>query len=212
MNKETMTVTQALTELKTLDARISKKINDGIYINYVTPVSAMTAEEVEKLIKGNFQSVQDLVDRRNAIKLAVIMSNATTKVTVAGKQYTVAEAIDLKGHGIQYQNTLMNQMATQLAACHEQYTRAKEKVEDKALALAKEAESTKDADAARKSDVYTKWIGDHPVTLVDPLKLQEKITAYEKEISEFILNVDVALSVINATTMITIGDDEAAEA
>lgn len=207
MKKEVMTVTQALAELKMLDQRIQKKIRDSVYINYVTSSSAMSADEVDKLIKSGYQSISDLIARRDAIKNAVVVSNATATVTVGSKKYTVAEAIDMKAHGIQYKNALLQQMTNQLVGCHEQYNAAKERVEEKALSLGKSAEDTKDIDTARSADVYSKWIKDHPVTLVDPLKLQEKVWALEAEISEFVLNVDVALSVSNATKTIEIGDE-----
>ena len=207
MKKEVMTVTQALAELKMLDQRIQKKIRDSVYINYVTSSSAMSADEVDKLIKSGYQSISDLIARRDAIKNAVVVSNATATVTVGSKKYTVAEAIDMKAHGIQYKTALLQQMTNQLVGCHEQYNAAKERVEEKALSLGKSAEDTKDIDTARSADVYSKWIKDHPVTLVDPLKLQEKVWALEAEISEFVLNVDVALSVSNATKTIEIGDE-----
>ena len=48
----------------------------------------------------------DLISRRNKIKSAIIMSNAKTVVEVAGKQMTVAEAIDKKS-SIEYEKELL---------------------------------------------------------------------------------------------------------
>lgn len=208
MKKETMTVTQALAELKMLDARIQKKINDGVYINYVTSTSVMGADDVEKMIKASYQSISDLIERRNAIKNAVVVSNSKSKVTVGGKKYTVAEAIDMKSHGMLYKNSMLQQMMSQLSGCTSQFEAAKNRVEEKALNLGKTTEDTRDVDVARATEVYAKWIKEHPVTLVDPLKLKDRVAALEAEISEFVLNVDVALSVSNATTTITIGDED----
>jgi hypothetical protein len=49
-----------------------------------------------------------------------------------------------------------------------------------------------------------KFIEQHTSELVDPMKLAEKISALEKEISIFMIEVDAALSCSNATTEITI--------
>ncbi len=52
--------------------------------------------------------------------------------------------------------------------------------------------------------VRADFIAAQTVELVDPLKIAEKIEALEKEISDFLVDVDSALSVSNATTEVSV--------
>ena len=105
MTTEKMTIHKALCELKTLDARITKCIGETEYVfankHSNDKVNGMTVAAYCDEIKSGYQRVTDLIKRRDAIKRAVVLSNAVTKVTVGGKEYTVAEAIEMKNHGIQ---------------------------------------------------------------------------------------------------------------
>ena len=51
---------------------------------------------MESRAKADYQSIEALIKRRNAIKSAIVVSNATTKIEVAGVKMTVAEAIERK--------------------------------------------------------------------------------------------------------------------
>ena len=114
MTTEKMTVHKALCELKTLDARIQKSIQQGTFVfankhsnNKVAGVSINTYSEE---IRAAYQSAKDLIARRDAIKRAVTLSNATVKVTIGGKEYTVAEAIEMKNHGIPLKQLLLKKL------------------------------------------------------------------------------------------------------
>lgn len=100
MTTEKMTIHKALCELKTLDARITKCIGETEYVfankHSNDKVNGMTVAAYCDEIKSGYQRVTDLIKRRDAIKRAVVLSNAVTKVTVGGKEYTVAEAIEMK--------------------------------------------------------------------------------------------------------------------
>lgn len=104
MTTEKMTIHKALCELKTLDARITKSIGETEYVfankHSNDKVNGMTVAAYCDEIKSGYQRVTDLIKRRDAIKRAVVLSNAVTKVTVGGKEYTVAEAIEMKNRGV----------------------------------------------------------------------------------------------------------------
>ena len=114
MTTEKMTIHKALCELKTLDARITKCIGETEYVfankHSNDKVNGMTVAAYCDEIKSGYQRVTDLIRRRDAIKRAVVLSNAVTKVTVGGKEYTVAEAIEMKNHGIQMLQTLLKRL------------------------------------------------------------------------------------------------------
>lgn len=104
MNTEKMTVHRALAELKTLDDRIWKAINETVYCfankHSNSKVNGVDIDEFVKNTKDNYKSIRSLINRRNAMKKAVVLSNAITEVEVNGIKYRVAEAIEMKNHGM----------------------------------------------------------------------------------------------------------------
>ena len=104
MSTKEMTVHKALCELKTLGDRIDKKVRNTEFIvgnkHNNEKINDKTIVQWKKDTKAEYQSLMDLIKYRNALKQAVAMSNANTKVTVCGKEYTVAEAIELKNNWI----------------------------------------------------------------------------------------------------------------
>ena len=104
MTMQKISVTRALVELKRLDERIGKAISGGLFIartvgrdtNKKVVGSSDSVAAVEKRIQGSFDKVTSLITNREKIKSALVMSNATTHVSIMGRNVTVAEAIELK--------------------------------------------------------------------------------------------------------------------
>ena len=119
--KEVMSVHKALAELKVLDSRIGNAILSGDFVitkkNNQDTVKGKTAEQYKVKATEAFQKASDLILRRNAIKNAVVISNAKTTVRIGDNEYTVAEAIEKKNHGmdfyIQLRDVLRQQFAKQ---------------------------------------------------------------------------------------------------
>ena len=105
MTTEKMNIHQALVELKTLDKRIDSAIQEGEWVvankHSNTKIGGIDLKDFVDNVKSRHQKVTTLIARAEAIKRAVVNSNAVTKVIIAGKEYTVAEAIDMKNHGIE---------------------------------------------------------------------------------------------------------------
>ena len=65
-----MSITQALSELKLLDSKINKGIETGSCEGYMVGTKingTLTVEESKALIKSNWQSVTDLIQRRATV-------------------------------------------------------------------------------------------------------------------------------------------------
>ena len=94
---ETMNVHKALSEVKILNNRIIGKISECQFCiaNKVTnkTIKGKSIDEWKNSVQDNWTSITTLINRRNALKQAISKSNASTEVTIAGKVYTVAEAI-----------------------------------------------------------------------------------------------------------------------
>lgn len=211
MMKETLTVHKGLAELKILDNRIKLAIQEGVYCvankHSNEKINGIPLVEFEKTIQGSYDKVMDLIKRQEAIKKAVTLSNAVTKVTVNGEEYTVAEAIWMRNKGMDSEKAFMN-------ALKAHYNNAQRVIKEKngadlerraeayvtELYGAKEGKnSTAEAEKTRKE-----FLENNSYELIDTIKILDKIDSMEKRIAEFMAEVDSALSTSNALTEITI--------
>ena len=206
---EKMLVTQALNELKTLDSRIMRAIQNASFVTSAkicekNVTSNMSKENFNSKAKADLQSIDDLINRRKNIKSAIVASNAVTMVKVADVEMTRAAAIERKT-SIEYEKTLLRQMKNQ-------YTSAKQNVDYKNAKMEESIErlvntaygkdnktNIKPEDYASIADPYK---AKEEYGLVDPIDILTEITKREEEIDAFISEVDSALQISNCTTYI----------
>ena len=177
----TMLVTQALNELKTLDGRITKAINDGIFVagakaSDKNVLPGMSKEDFNTDAVASKKSVDDLIKWREKVKAAVVASNAVTFVA------------DLNMTG---QNNV----------------RVEQAVKD-LVNTAYASGGSKDKSKSYSEDDYNAiavpYKKAHEWELIDPLDIKKTIDALEEEIRDFESKVDSALQISNCTTTITI--------
>lgn len=211
MTTETMTIHKALCELKTIDARISKEINSGPFVvankHSNTKISGVDVSEFCEQIKSRMQSVNDMIKRRNAIKCAVVQSNAVTTVSVAGKEYTVAVAIDMKNNGMQYLKYWLQKMTTDYNKAQREANAAngdilEQRADDYIKTMYGNTDMKNASEEAKKS--RADFIAAQTYELVDPVKIVASMEEIENHINQFMVEIDSALSVSNAVTTITI--------
>ena len=87
---QAISITQALAEIKLLRKRIDNAIDSGEYIAMKTKKMMFDSDKFIANAKSSFQSFQDLLTRYNKIKAAIVISNATTSVTILSSTATVA--------------------------------------------------------------------------------------------------------------------------
>ena len=211
MTTEKMSVHKALCELKTLDARIQKGIDESVFVfankHSNTKVSGMNLGEYSGEIKKRYQSVTDLIARRDAIKRAVTLSNASVKVTIGGKEYTVAEAIDMKNHGITLKQLLLRKLSGDNKRARRMADESNgELLEMRADEYIKSLYGSVDMKGASDEikKVRADFIAAQTMEVVDPIGVTAEIDRLYGEISTFTVEIDSALSVSNALTEITI--------
>lgn len=205
-----MTITRGLAELKLLDARIRRSIDEAAFVAVVVgekPVKGFQSnEEFSRRAQASLQSAQDLIRRRNAIKAAIVVSNATTYVTIGGVRMTVAEAIERK-RSIQYDEAL-------LGTLREQHRSAVQEMEQKnaevKLRLDRLLEANFGKDAKAKDSEYDAiarpFMAQNEAKLVDPVKVKTVIDSMTAEIETFKTEVDFVLSESNTLTRISVPD------
>ena len=212
MIHEKMTVHKALAELKIIDDRINKAVHNSVFVysckNGTDKVDGVPVSDFKKDINSNYQKVTDLINRRNAMKRAIVLSNAVTKVTVGDKEYTVAEAIDMKNHGMDGLKVLLYDMTRQYnAAVREFNNNSGDELEDNANQyvmniLKSQGDSTDKADAKQVQALHDSYVANNEFIMIDPLNIAKKIEEIDNMIDEFNTDIDSALSVSNALTVI----------
>lgn len=211
MTTEKMTVHKALCELKTIGDRIVKTMGSATFVfsneHANNKVNGIPIEECKAHIQNVHKSASDLIRRREAIKCAVVNSNAKTVIVVGDKEYTVAEAIEMKNHGMDFYKAIRDKLTMEL-------TRAKRNAEmANGLELERRADgyiknlygSTDMKNLAPEAvEERAKFITQHTTEIVDPLNSVKKIEELDKMIYDFMTGIDAALSTSNAITEIEI--------
>lgn len=211
MTTETMTIHKALAELKILGERITKEIKSGTYCaankHSNDKVNGIPIEDYKKSVQGTYDKVTDLINRKKAIKRAVVLSNAKTTVKIADIEYTVAEAIEMKNHGIEFEKFLLSTMDiayanAKLTVERQNGKELEERADQYVTAIYGQKEGkTNSADIEK---VRKDFLEANSYEIIDPINIQKKMEILRKEIDSFMAEVDSALSVSNALTEITI--------
>ena len=215
MVKEQMTVHKALAELKIIDDRINKAIGEGTYViankHSNQKIHGMTIDEFKTQMLSDFHKVSDLIDRRNAIKRAVVASNAVTKVKIGDTEYTVAEAIEMKNHGMEFKDYFMKMISAQYARAKNELDKnsgdpLEKRAEQYVLSViqAQPKESKMAVDSEVMKNLRAQYIKDNTYDIIDPLDVKNVIDCLDTEVNEFLTEVDAALSVSNAITVLDI--------
>ena len=211
MNEKKMNVHQALAELKLLDKRIADATSQPVWVipneHANAVINGVKLTNVIDEMKSQYQKVTDLIAYRDALKRAVVQSNAVTKVTIAGVEYTVAEAIDAKNHGMATLATLRNRML------HD-YERAKStaeiqngsRLENRASEFIRSMTGTtvtKDMTEEMRR-MRDDFIAAHTTELIDPIGVRKVAADLDEKITAFTAEVDAVLSTSNSLTEITV--------
>lgn len=211
MNKETMNVHQALAELKTMEKRITSAIQEQEWVvankHSNTKIGGVSVEDWKAAVKAQHQKVTDLIHRRDAIKRAVVNSNAVTKVIVAGVEYTVAEAIDRKNNGTQFLAMLAQRISHDYNMAKTNADRAngpelERRADDHVKVMIGNSDMKGNMVEAQR--IRKEFIEAQTMELVDPIGVLKVMEALDEEVTSFMTNVDAALSVSNAITEIVV--------
>ena len=205
-----ISITEALNELKLYDSKILKAITNAKLVGAAKKssdkVGVFKKEDFEDRAKASYQSVTDLIANRNALKSAIVKSNAVTEVTVNGKTMTVAEAIERK-NSIDYDETFLTEMKKQYACATDTVTKENKKVDNKVdelLATLIGKDSSKDISKESQEAIEKPYRAKNEYEFIDPIGLLDKIEIIEAEIDGFKSEVDTRLAVANSITMIEI--------
>lgn len=202
-----LTLTRALAELKLLDSKISKAIQElksvSYSVNGIVPDFRVTSDEFKANYNSQMQSIQDLRNNKVILKNALMKANAETKVTIGGKEYTILEALNRKTD-ISTESLLVQTMKKQLSASIANVNSINNSIESNIENTIR----SKSASSGNQSKDYIQTVRDsykpQMPELVNADVVEKLIKDKEEEISEFIAEVDYALSEVNAITKIKV--------
>lgn len=206
----TMTLYQALAKKKILEDQVEKirtyrfcgvkkKASDVVTSDNITTTEALES----------FQSARDksisLLTNLSELKAVINAANATTEVTIAGKVYTIANAIAryrmLDKFEEQYKRMLMN-----IASCKAEVEKKNSTYldPDKISAYVKQVLGDSKKDQALIDSTTKAYTEQYEVELYDPLNTEELATKGLEEIAEFREQFHYSLTEVNCKTMITV--------
>lgn len=215
--EKTLSVQEALNELKVLDARIQRKISNGNFTavasgdKIINPTSIReTPDKFSEKSSSEIQSIISLINYRHALKASVLQSNSVTKVTINGKEMTVAQAIDYKTSS-ESETHLLRTLSNEFALSQKYADNFNAKVDKETLEkenqLLGNDKNAKDSEAvlkvlheqaeARKAQVLSpKFKDDKSIT--------DYISDKTDELDKFTQQIDFALTASNVTAQIKV--------
>lgn len=208
-----------------LDKRdfLAKKISDEI--RRLEPISVkrkgdpriketgQSVEDFEKDAKSTYQSINDMISLYDRINVAVTLHNAETKITVNGKEMTVAEAITRR-KSLTMNSDFRTKLHEKLENCFNRalvmynnldrdLINSREQLVNGLLANQGPGEKKSNIDEiqAKSIDIVI-----DPMTpeYIDPLNLKTEIEKLDEETSELISKINTAIKVSNASTYVEV--------
>ena len=207
MTKE-ITLTEALATLKVLRAKQDNLVRTGTFVGVSArdKVGSQSKDIASAQFQSEFDRLKAFGEKIAEIGAKLYEANSLTKVTIAGKTYTLAEAIYRKSHAseeaerIRVLKAALQRAETVAAKAREvAEKRADQQVES---LLAGRTKDTSVGDMV--VEMRAKLVADEKIEVVDPNKLTDYILAAEEDLVSFSTEVDVAISLVNATTKITV--------
>jgi hypothetical protein len=202
-----ITITEALNELKVLANRIAKETNSGTFIISHkinnAPVGFSTVKAFEEKAEAMSKSITDLIERRNKIKAAIVKSNALTEISVSGTTYTVAEAIERK-NSIDFERGLLNVLTRQYQNTMQFVEKQNQVLQGKLDSLIETTLGKEKSNPDAMAQITENFWHINKVEVSNPLNLLDKIETFQNDIESFLSKVDVALTISNSTVSIEV--------
>lgn len=208
-----ISVTRGLVQLKRLEEKIQRDIrmiSEFVTVNKVQENNVlngtMTKKQYNEYVQTKWQSLMDKISLRQEIKDEIVKSNANTVVTIAGKKYTIAQAIEKKNNIEKFEKPIS-------AMLNGAYAKALNSVEMKNDEVVENAERNffGRGEERRKNesnkdllDAMEIYINSRKFEIIDPLNIKKLKEEFENGILDFIAEVDQVLTESNSTTMIQI--------
>ena len=204
-----ITLTEALVQLKNLNSKI-EDAQRRVFIGFTQvasnklPAGYQKEEDYLRAVQGSIDTPLDLIRRRDQLKAKLALANALTKVKVGKEEMSIAEAIERK-NSLKYKLSLLNIMKQQKQVLDNQTNNHNAQLSVKADAFVTAMYgNNSSASTEERAKSRELWIENNSAKLLTDPKVETTLRTLEEEINDFQSNVDVALSVVNAKTVIDV--------
>jgi hypothetical protein len=205
---EKISITRALSELKLIDKKIeslilknfvgiyqkkeNKIINTGMYIN-----------DFEKEADENFQSLQDLLNRKEKIKMAICRKNSITKVKINNIEMTIVEVIGYKTSILPVLKKILDIFNKKMSSLVRDIENNRLIIEENInKMLQQNLGKDRKADKDQYDSIAMPFIEQNQLNLSDKANIKNYLKELEEKINNFENNIDFCLSEINSKTEI----------
>lgn len=215
MAKQQMTVYTALTKRKLLEKKLEKLTTNGKYVFVAkktdTTVDGISREDLENRLKSEYDSRRADIANYANINMAIAQSNATTKLEIAGVEYTVTEAISRMVH-INSEITFLNDILKNVNSAKLDVARKQDKLMDEEVIsnyITKSLSgfpSDMDPDKLEelRVSIRNEYIANNTYEIIDPYNMVTKIETMVMELEAFKASFNEAISVSNISTIIEV--------
>jgi len=203
-NMSSISVTQALAEIKLTRSRMENALDQTFFIKLKKKRDMMDVARFSKEAVSSFQSYTDLVKRYNTLKSAVVQSNAVTTVNIAGNVYTVADAVERK-RTVEFDKQLLTVLQTQydkVKTEYEQHMITEQARVERLVTTELSKDNKTNVDVVNQ--LTETFLAQNRAEILDPLGLADQIRDLKRSIEEFETQVDWVLSESNGKTLIQI--------
>lgn len=206
-----ITLTEALATLKVLRSKQDNLVRTGTFVGVSArdKVGSQTKEVASAQFQSEFDRLKAFSAKIQEIGAKLYEANSKTTVIIAGKTYTLAEAIYRKSHASEeaerirvLKAALQRAEATASKAREVAEKRADQQVESLLAGRTKD-----DSVGTMAVEMRKKLIDAEKIQVVDPNGLAAFILSAEEELVTFSTEIDVAISLVNATTKIEVNLD-----
>jgi len=212
----TITLTEALNELKLLDKKINKKLrnlssgNDRV-LDVVKGnkdecvYSRMKVQDFKNEARSNLDSILALMKNRQELKSKLAEANAKCTVKIGSKEYSIAGAIERK-KSIQFDKDLIIILQDILEQTEHQVNSSNDRVEkdvDKLLE-ARLGSDAKNVNSDEINSIRETLLNPKLMKLIDPLDLKKIVSDLNTEVEEFETEVNTKLTIVNSTNTIDV--------
>lgn len=212
---ETILITQALDERDLLKKKILDKIDKAYFVDTIkknentVKKEKITKEEFKKQAEAGYQQIESLIDRFQRIETAIVLSNATNKITTSYGTYTIAEALSIKRRlkNEDYEEDFENYLCDKLKNEYDTFSimvdnknkELQNVAENMRLSILGKDSETKDD---RPLDVVETYVKENTTELVDPLNIKSLIDKLIERKDKLLREIETQIKVSNATNFI----------
>lgn len=213
MAKVKMSLYQAITKKKTLEAEVEKirrtslENVTGVKFQYSQKMAdGSNSDDAKKQFQASYDKIFSLLDNYNALKAAINDANASTMVNINGNSYSIANAISRYRHLAveeRYVQAALSAIETNKdsVSSHNDRVLDPQNIQSHVNVILGENTKRTDEVIASITDAYKK---DNLWEIYDPHNYEEKLRKKLEEISNFKEVYHFALTSANVNTIIEV--------